>query len=73
MTPPARAERWHMGNCPDCGKRRYTHRKTAKEAAKSIAPGDTRTNVYRCGDYWHWGHLPAAIKNGTADRTIYNR
>lgn len=55
--------------CPTCGKRRYQTRKQARQAAKHNHPGDHQT-AYKCGNYWHHGHLPADILDGTVDRSV---
>ena len=53
--------------CPDCGKRTYLSRKDARRAMKRW--GDTAGyNVYRCGDGWHFGHKPTALRRGLTTR-----
>ena len=53
--PPGRAS---VGTCPDCGKRQYVTRKAARQVARR---GHLRSSqglqAYRCGDYWHLGHI----------------
>lgn len=66
---------FHMGlsTCPDCGKRRYGSRKDAKRAARARHPGDHLAE-YRCGGFWHVGHLPQAAALGLAGRAeVYRR
>lgn len=52
--------------CPDCGKLRYLTRKGAKKAARMM--GAVSMSPYRCGDFWHNGHLPGAVKTGRLTR-----
>jgi len=56
----------HCGECPTCGKLRYPTRKVAKAVARRLS--HRGTNEYRCGDYWHIGHLPTAVRRGTISR-----
>lgn len=53
--------------CPRCGKREWPTRKDAKAAARRFFPGE-RLSVYRCGDVWHLGHLPTAVRRGHITR-----
>lgn len=64
MTPDARG-------CPGCGKRkrRYLTRRAAKQFAKRTARGE-HLSQYRCGDFWHNGHLPEAVVNWGRDRDV---
>lgn len=59
------------GPCPDCGKLRYRSRKRAKAAARSRSYQGI--NAYQCGDFWHFGHLPKWISDGTVERTYLDR
>lgn len=54
------------GECA-CGKLRYTSRKRARAAARVKHPG-MHLAAYRCGPYWHLGHLPQAAKCGLRAR-----
>ena len=54
-------------HCTTCGKRAYFTRKAAKRAARRIHP-DQQLNAYRCGPYWHYGHLPNAVRFGVLPR-----
>lgn len=56
------------GECPRCTKAAYATRKQAKTAAKRLFPGE-RLSVYRCGDYYHFGHLPTVVRRGETDRS----
>lgn len=49
------------GKCPDCGKDRFKSEKGAKRASRRIHPTD-RLNAYRCGAYWHYGHVETGPK-----------
>lgn len=62
-----RAVAGHGTRCPDCGKRRFNSRKAARKAARTIKPGE-QMGVYRCGDYWHFGHTPYVVARGVIDR-----
>lgn len=59
------------GTCPRCGKRQYPTRRAARKAARTI-PSDGHLNAYRCGRYWHLGHLPAAVIAGELSRADIN-
>lgn len=56
----------HGPRC-QCGKVRYLTKREAKNAARRIHPSE-RMHAYRCDDYWHLGHLPAALIRGEFDR-----
>lgn len=56
-----------LATCPNCGKRRYYDRRTARAAARRT-PGRGRLNAYRCGDFWHLGHLPPGVTAGQDSR-----
>jgi uncharacterized OB-fold protein len=45
----------HQGRCPDCGKLMFATRKAAKVNARRNHK-DEQMSIYRCGDYWHYGH-----------------
>lgn len=55
------------GRCPDCGKKRWPSRRAANRAAARL-PGGQRLSAYRCGDYWHLGHLPRPVTAGKIGR-----
>ena len=54
------------GICGDCGKVRYACRKDARRIARS--KGWHGMNAYQCGDYWHLGHPPTALRRGQISR-----
>lgn len=56
------------GQCPTCGKVRYLTKAAAKRAIARHEHRDGRLNAYRCGEFWHIGHLPRAIARGLATR-----
>jgi hypothetical protein len=58
------------GQCPTCGKVRYLTKATAKKhARRHVGRGiTTGLSAYRCGAFWHLGHLPTAVKTGDLDR-----
>ena len=41
-----------IATCPDCGKRAYTSKGSAKNSARVLYPGQ-RMRVYQCGPWWH--------------------
>jgi hypothetical protein len=51
-----------------CGKVSYYTRRGAKRAARETDPHG-HTSAYRCGDGWHWGHLPLPVIRGTMSRS----
>lgn len=55
--------------CPTCGKHRYYTKADAKHAIRAMKGRVGRLNAYRCGDYWHVGHLPADVVTGVIART----
>lgn len=55
--------------CPDCDKVRYSSRKRARLAMRQMThrrPGSM--NAYRCGEFWHIGHLPSEVRRGVIAR-----
>lgn len=60
-----------VGLCT-CGKQRYPSRRTAKAAARLRHPGD-RLAAYRCGPFWHVGHLSETVTRGFLARDDYYR
>lgn len=71
--------RQHDGNpvlaapCPECGKRCYLTRKAAKAAMRRFSRGEANVSVYRCGDYFHFGHQPYSVRRGFEDRNTWRR
>jgi hypothetical protein len=57
-----------LGICTECGKRIYTHKAHAKKAARVFHPGE-HLAVYRCGEWWHYGHLPKPVREGKTTRS----
>jgi hypothetical protein len=56
-----------VGNCHDCGKRCFLSRKATKGYIRRFFPGHSFT-VYRCGEYWHFGHVSYEVSRGTKQR-----
>lgn len=55
--------------CPTCGKLRYLSRAHAKKTAKRLQRRrEGRLNAYRCGAFWHIGHLPKSVVHGEVRR-----
>lgn len=50
----------------ECGKRRFVNRREARLIARQRNYRDL--NAYRCGGYWHLGHLPAVVERGEVGR-----
>jgi hypothetical protein len=50
-----------------CGKGRYVSRKAARHAGKANHPGE-HLSSYRCGPYWHYGHLKRRVLTGAMTR-----
>lgn len=58
-----------LGTCVVCGKRSYASKQAAKRAMKRLYPED-RQSVYRCGDFYHFGHLPGVVRAGREARAV---
>ncbi len=56
-----------VGTCPHCGKQCHVSRKAAKKAGRTIHPG-AHLGEYQCGDFWHYGNLPAVVRHGHLTR-----
>lgn len=65
MTPSPRG---HIGTCETCGKRCYTSKRDAKAAIRQRQHRAGRLSAYRCGPYWHIGHLHRAVAAGQLRR-----
>jgi hypothetical protein len=52
-----------MGKCDVCGKNKFESRKQAKQYIRRRFPKQ-HMSVYRCGNYYHFGHTPWKIKKG---------
>jgi len=56
------------GNCPDCGKIRFTTRRAAKAYLRRRFPKQ-QMSAYPCtGGYFHVGHTPKRIRRGEDQR-----
>lgn len=55
------------GTCA-CGKVKYPSRAVAKSVARRVYPHDNRLRPYRCGEWWHLGHLAPAVLHGRYSR-----
>lgn len=49
-------------------KRPKMTRKAAKIAGRRLNMGSEPLSAYRCGDYWHLGHLPYEVRRGVIAR-----
>ena len=56
-----------IATCPDCGKRAYTSKSSAKHSARVLYPGQ-RMRVYACGRWWHLTSQDAARTAEVKDR-----
>jgi hypothetical protein len=56
-----------VGVCSVDGKRCYLNRREAKKALKQHTRRH-EMSVYECGNWWHLGHLPKAVKTGRKTR-----
>jgi hypothetical protein len=56
-----------FGMCETHGKRFFYTRAAAKKFMRVRFPQE-QMNVYRCGNWWHIGHLLPAAKQGKASR-----
>jgi hypothetical protein len=64
----AQAESFPLAEpCSTCGKRRYRTRKAAKLALRKLNTSDSMS-VYRCGEFWHFGHTPWQVRRGVTAR-----
>jgi hypothetical protein len=63
---PSYRKTW--ATCETCGKRSYPTRSEARQAARAHSINADKFNVYRCGDGWHLGHLPQAVRSGELDK-----
>lgn len=53
-----------VGTCQECGKQCFVSRKAARRYMKHWNPPRGRyqyMSVYKCGDYWHYGHTPYEV------------
>jgi hypothetical protein len=56
------------GLCPSCGKRRWLTKREARLVARRMTARVGRLHAYRCGEFWHLGHLPAVVVAGRLSR-----
>ena len=56
-----------IATCAECGKRAYTSKTSAKNAARVLYPGE-RMRVYKCGQWWHLTSQDAARAAEFRDR-----
>lgn len=57
----------YAGHCKDCGKICFTSKRAARAARRSM---HEQMSVYRCGPYWHLGHLPEVVRRGRLSRDV---
>lgn len=56
-----------VGRCVACGKARFFSRKQARRFARRVLPGE-QFSIYECTGFWHFGHLPSAVRTGRIGR-----
>lgn len=56
-----------MSHTCECGKFAYLTRKDARATARRAHPNESMSQ-YQCGGYWHIGHLPVHVVNGSTPR-----
>lgn len=61
-----------IGRCTHCNKQCYTSRKEAKTDSKRVDP-TAHWSVYRCGPYWHFGHMPDDVLEGKRARSAFDK
>lgn len=54
--------------CPSCGKVRFLSKADAKKTIGRMKGRNGRMHAYRCGDFWHLGHVPSDLKHGEVTR-----
>lgn len=58
-----------VGRCPYCGKMRYYTKRAAKTFSRRIFPGEL-FSFYQCEGFWHFGHLPPFVRDGSTPRSV---
>lgn len=61
------------GACPTCGKVRHRSRRAARRFARRWHGKHSGLRPYRCGRYFHLGHLADPIRHGDATRDAIYR
>lgn len=56
------------GRCGQHGKVNFTSRRAAMKTAKRWRNELGRMSAFRCGQFWHLGHLPQKVKQGEIGR-----
>jgi hypothetical protein len=59
-----------VATCRSCGKLCFRTRKEAKTYQRRYLRAD-HLNVYKCGDYFHLGHMPYLIARGVVSSRDY--
>lgn len=59
--------------CGECGKVSYLSRAGARKARKAAAHRGEHMSVYRCGDYYHLGHLAPDVIAGIVGREVHRK
>jgi hypothetical protein len=63
-----------LPGCPSCGKQQFPTKAVAKARIRQWrGKRSGRLYAYRCGNYWHIGHMPAAVKFGAVERDAFDR
>jgi hypothetical protein len=63
-----------VGNlCHRCGKVSYLSRAAARKGRRLPIYRGEHMSIYRCGDYYHLGHLSPDVIAGEVGREVHNR
>lgn len=57
-----------VGTCEECGKQCFPTRKAARGYMKRKRTDGEALSVYRCGEYFHFGHTPYMVARGAQQR-----
>jgi hypothetical protein len=58
-----------VGTCSTCGKQCYPSKRDAKAQSRRMPVRRLgRLHPYKCGDYWHFGHMPPNVTAGRVGR-----
>lgn len=64
---------WHaVGTCVVCGKKSFESRKSCRAAMRRYHPNGGMS-VYKCGDYWHYGHQSYAVHRSMKAREEFGK
>jgi len=61
------------GRCPDCGKVCYSSKAGARKARRAAPHRGEHMSIYRCGEYYHLGHLAPDVIAGIVGREVHRK